>query len=71
MYIPRRSCVELMTPEELAIREAVIAVEKLGAHPFLTDAVILLGRAQNKVADFVDLKDGDGGAKTSQSGPSR
>jgi hypothetical protein len=52
--IPRRIRVDLMTPAELAIREAVIAVEAAGCHPRLTDAVILLGQARDAVADFVD-----------------
>ncbi len=56
--IPRRIRIDLMTPAELAIREAVHAVECAGAHPLLTEAVNLLGQAQNKVADFVDQKEG-------------
>lgn len=52
--IPRRIRIDLMTPAELAIRDAVIAVEEVGADPLLTEAVILLQRAREKVADFVD-----------------
>ena len=33
----------------------MIAVEAAGCHPLLTDAVILLGQAKNKVADFIDI----------------
>lgn len=51
---PRRSRVDLLTPAERAIYDAVHVVEAAGAHPLLTDAVILLGRAREKVADFVD-----------------
>ena len=51
---PRRCKVDEMTPAELAIREAVLKVEALGAHPLLTKAVILLGEAREAVADFVD-----------------
>lgn len=54
--VPRRSRVGMMTPAELAIRSAQAEVEKLGASPYLTDAGILLGRARDKVADFVDGK---------------
>ena len=54
--IPRRIRVDLMTPAELAIRDAVAAVEQAGAHPLLTDAVNLLGQAQAKVADYVDAQ---------------
>ena len=51
---PRRSCIDRMTDAELAIRNAVDAVEKAGAHPVLTEAVNLLTQAQAKVADYVD-----------------
>lgn len=51
---PRRNDVTLNTPAELAIRAATEAVEAAGAHPLLTDAVVLLVQARNKVADFVD-----------------
>lgn len=58
--IARRADTTLMTPAELAIREAVLAVERLPPHPLLTDAVVLLGQAQNKVADFVELPGDEG-----------
>jgi hypothetical protein len=51
---PRRSCVDQWTPPERAIAEAVDAVERAGASVHLTDAVILLGKAQNAVADHVE-----------------
>lgn len=51
---PRRNRLELMTPAELAIREAVLKVEELGCDTRLTDAVMLLGEAQEKVADYID-----------------
>jgi hypothetical protein len=43
-----------MTPAEIAIRNAILEVEKVGADIRLTDAVCLLEKAKNKVADFVD-----------------
>jgi hypothetical protein len=52
--IPRRNRLDLWVPAELAISDAMRAVEAAGAHPRLTDAVVLLGQAQNAVADFVD-----------------
>jgi hypothetical protein len=52
--IPRRARVDRHTPAETAIRKAKMAVEAAGCDPLLTDAVVLLGHAQNKVADFVD-----------------
>lgn len=51
---PRRICIDRLTPTELAIREALIAVEKLPPDVRLTEAVVLLGKAQDKVADYVD-----------------
>lgn len=59
MNFPRRSNLQTMTPAELAIREAMLAVEKAGAHPLLTEAVTLLGQAKDKVADYVDRTDPD------------
>ena len=56
-HMMRRADLERMTPAELAIRNAIHAVEVEGAHPLLTDALVLLGKAQNKVADFVDKTD--------------
>jgi hypothetical protein len=51
---PRRNQVQKWVPAERAISDAVQAVEVMGADVRLTDAVILLGRAQGRVADFVD-----------------
>lgn len=42
------------TPAEKAIYDAVQAVENMTGHPLLTDAVILLGHARDKVAEFVE-----------------
>jgi len=54
--IPRRCRIDKMSGPELAIRDAMLAVEEMGAHPFLTDAVVLLSKAQARVADYVDEK---------------
>ena len=51
---PRRCRLDLITPAELAIVEAVKAVEKAGADVRLTEAVVLLQKARDRVADFVD-----------------
>ncbi len=61
---PRRSVLHRLTPAELAIHQAVQAVEDVvkkfnlsevsGASEALTDAVILLGKAQDRVADHVE-----------------
>lgn len=56
--IPRRCRLDLMTPAELAIYNAVQAVEEVGADPLLTDAVVLLQQAREKVADYIDRKEG-------------
>ena len=56
---PRRIRTDLQTPAEAAIRNAIVEVEKAGAHPRLTDAVVLLGQARDAVADFVDEQPDD------------
>ncbi len=52
----RRIRIDLYTPAELAIHEAIYAVERAGCHSLLTDAVNLLVQAKEKVADFVELE---------------
>lgn len=52
--IPRRIRLDKFTPAERAIWDAIQAVEVVGADPLLTEAVILLGKAKDKVADYVD-----------------
>lgn len=52
--IPRRARVDQWTPVEKTINEAVQSVERVGAHPWLTEAVTLLQAAQSKVADYID-----------------
>lgn len=54
--IPRRNHVDMLVPSELAVWKARQAVEESGCHPLLTEAVILLGQAQNKVSDYVDAE---------------
>lgn len=51
---PRRCSLEKMTKEELAIREAILQIESLGCHPALTEVVIALGNAKDKLSDWVD-----------------
>jgi hypothetical protein len=50
----RRSCIYLLTPAEKAVYDAVQAVEKAGADVRLTDAVVLLQQAREKLADYFD-----------------
>lgn len=50
----RRIRLDLMTPAELAIHDAMLAVEGAGADALLTEAINLLQQARDKVSDFVD-----------------
>jgi len=50
----RRQSLMRMSPGELAIYNATIAVEKMGADRRLTEAIVLLAEAREKVADFID-----------------
>ncbi len=52
--IPRRARIDRYVPAETAIRAAIEAVEAMPADTRLTDAVVLLGKAKDRVADFVD-----------------
>lgn len=53
-HTPRRIHTELQTPAEVAIANAIAAVEQLGPDIRLTDAVVKLADARRLVADFVD-----------------
>lgn len=53
--IPRRNRIDLYCPAEIAIRQAMQAVENMPAHVLLTDAINLLAQAKDKVADFIEL----------------
>ena len=52
--VPRRIRIDLFSEAEKAIYDATWVVERAGAHPHLTDAVVLLQKAREAVADFVD-----------------
>lgn len=54
--IPRRIRLDLMTAEELAIYKMVGEIEKLGAHPLLTNVVVQLQAARSSLSDWVDLQ---------------
>jgi len=51
---PRRIRLDRLTPAEMAIHDAVQAVEHAGCDVRLTNAVVLLQQAREEVADFVD-----------------
>jgi hypothetical protein len=53
---PRRNRLDQNTPAEKAIYDAMQEVEKAGADVLLTDAVVLLDKARNLVADYVDAQ---------------
>jgi hypothetical protein len=52
--LPTRIDMNWMTPAELAISDAMLAVEKAGASVALTDAVTMLSKARDRVADHVE-----------------
>ena len=52
--IPRRNGLQTMTKAEVNIFEAMEEVENLPADERLTDAVVLLQKARQRVADYVD-----------------
>lgn len=52
--LERRIKLWLNSPAELAIRKAMNEVESIGASVILTEAVIHLNQALNKVADYID-----------------
>lgn len=54
--IPRRIQLEKMVPAERAIFDAMGKVEDLPADVRLTEAVVFLQAARDKVADYVDGK---------------
>lgn len=53
---PRRIQIDKATPQESAIRAARDAVESMGCHPLLTEAVVALGAALEKVADYLEME---------------
>ena len=57
---PRKIQLQLNERSELAIRNAVNEVEKMGADVRLTNAVVLLSQALDIVADFIDNKVSEG-----------
>jgi hypothetical protein len=52
--IKRRNRIDLMTMAEKSIYVAMVEVEKLGADVRLTNAGILLQKARDLVADYVE-----------------
>lgn len=52
--IPRRNRLDLCTPIERELYEILNKIERIGAHPKLTDAVIAINEARSCIADYVD-----------------
>ncbi len=50
----RKNNLQTMTNEEKAIQEIMWKIEELGCDPLLTDVVVLLGQAKDKLSEFVD-----------------
>jgi hypothetical protein len=57
MEIPRRNRLDLNTKAELAIYNALQEVENLGAHVKLTEIAMLLLKAKDMLADFIDKEE--------------
>ena len=57
MELPRRIQLDKCTPAEKTIHAAMLAVEAMPADVLLTEAVVLLSQAKNKVADYVDREE--------------
>ncbi len=49
-----------MSSAERTITHVILRVEEMGASKELTDAVILLGRARDKIADYVEQETANG-----------
>lgn len=56
MKIPRRAKLWLNVPAELAIDAAIRRIEDMGADTRLTEAQMLLGKAKDLVAEYIDEK---------------
>lgn len=56
MDIPRRNRIDQNSVAELAVRDVIQKVEAFGCDPLLTDAVVLLDQAREKIADYVDAQ---------------
>lgn len=52
--VPRRNRLDLNTPAEIAINNALQEVEKLPPHTITTEVVLMLSVAKNRLADYVE-----------------
>lgn len=51
---PRRICLDRLTPAELALHQALVEVENLGADTRLTEVVVMIQKARDIVADCIE-----------------
>ena len=51
---PRRAQLDKLSAAEIMIGVAMEAVNEAGCDPVLTEAILLLGEAKDKVANYVD-----------------
>lgn len=51
---PRRNRLDLNTPAEKSIYDAMQQVEEVGADPRLTEVVTMLAKAKDLLSDYVD-----------------
>jgi hypothetical protein len=54
--LPRRRKLYCLVPAEKALYESVVEIEKLPAHPKLSEAQNLIIKASEIVSDFIDGK---------------
>lgn len=52
--LSRRNNMEKLSPAEFAIMRAMDIIGRLDADERLTEAMVFLDKARNKVADFID-----------------
>ena len=52
--MPRRSSIQYLIPAELAIRDAILAVEQAGCDERLTDIVVRLTELNDRLADWAE-----------------
>lgn len=51
---PRRNNLACQFDSEKSIQKAIYEVEKMGTDVLLTDTIVLLSQAKDKVSDYID-----------------
>lgn len=52
--VPRKNIISMQQPAEWKIVEAMSEIETLGADVLLTDAILLMQKAKEKVSEYID-----------------